>query len=60
VLRSLRFWFPHVNIKVGKPYTPTLPEKGSRKAQLQVVMEDMMTRIAAMLPEENRGAYGNE
>ncbi len=59
VLRSLRFWFPRVDIKIGKPYTPTLPERGSRKAQLQVVMEDMMTRIAAMLPEENRGAYGN-
>lgn len=59
VLRSLCFWFPRVDIKIGKPYTPTLPERGSRKAQLQVVMEDMMTRIAAMLPEENRGAYGN-
>src|SRR5215470_8163740 len=56
--RVLRFWFPRVDIKIGKPYTPTLPEGGSRKAQLQVVMEDMMTRIAAMLPEENRGAYG--
>jgi len=59
VLRSLRFWFPRVDIKIGKPYVPTLQERGSRKAQLQVAMEDMMTRIAAMLPEENRGAYGN-
>src|SRR6266478_2866558 len=59
VLRSLRFWFPRVDIKIGKPYVPTLQERDSRKAQLQVVMEDMMTRIAAMLPEENRGAYGN-
>ena len=59
VLRSLRFWFPRVDIKIGKPYTLTLQERGSRKAQLQVAMEDMMTRIAAMLPEENRGAYGN-
>lgn len=60
VLRAPRFWFPRVDIRVGKPYTPTLPERGSRKAQLQVVMEDMMTRIAAMLPEENRGVYSNE
>ena len=59
VLRSLRFWFPRVDIKIGKPYTAALQESGSRKAQLQVVMEDMMARIAAMLPEENRGAYGN-
>jgi len=59
VLRSLRFWFPRVDIKIGKPYTPTLQGGGSRKAQLQVVMEDMMTRIAAMLPEENRGVYGD-
>jgi 1-acyl-sn-glycerol-3-phosphate acyltransferase len=59
VLRSLRFWFPRVDIKIGKPYIPTLQGGGSRKAQLQVVMEDMMTRIAAMLPEENRGVYGD-
>src|SRR5260370_27847270 len=57
VLRSPRFWFPRVDIKIGKPYTLTLPESVSRKAGLQTVLENMMTRIASMLPAENRGLY---
>lgn len=57
VLRSPLFWFPRVDIKIGKPYTPILPEGISRKAGLQLVTENMMTRIASMLPEENRGVY---
>src|SRR5258708_23023652 len=57
VLRSPRFWFPPVDIKISKPYTLTLPEGVSRKAGLQLVVENMMTRIASMLPEENRGVY---
>jgi 1-acyl-sn-glycerol-3-phosphate acyltransferase len=59
VLRSPRFWFPRVDIKIGKPYTLTLPEGVSRKAGLQLVMENMMTRIASMLPEENRGVWNS-
>ncbi len=59
VLRSPRFWFPRVDIKIGKAYTLTLPEGVSRKAGLQLVMENMMTRIASMLPEENRGVWNS-
>jgi 1-acyl-sn-glycerol-3-phosphate acyltransferase len=59
VLRSPRFWFPRVDIKIGKPYIPTLPAGVSRKAGLQLVMENMMTRIASMLPEENRGVWNS-
>lgn len=60
VLRSPRIWFPRVNIQIGKPYTPALPEDMSRKAGLQIITEDMMTRIAEMLPGESRGVYGNQ
>ena len=57
VLRSLRIWFPRVDIQIGKPYTPVLPPDVSRKVGLQRITEDMMTRIAEMLPEEQRGVY---
>jgi hypothetical protein len=57
VLRSARIWFPRVDIHIGKPYTPVLSQDVSRKAALQRITEDMMTRIAEMLPEEQRGIY---
>ncbi len=59
VLRSTRIGFPRVDIQIGKPYTPVLPEEVSRKAGLQRITEDMMTHIAEMLPEEQRGIYKN-
>lgn len=59
VLRSLRIWFPRVDIQIGKPYTPVLPPGVSRKVGLQRITEDMMTRIAEMVPEEQRGVYKN-
>jgi 1-acyl-sn-glycerol-3-phosphate acyltransferase len=57
VLRSTRIWFPRVDIHIGKPYTPFLPVEVSRKVGLQLITEDMMTRVAEMLPEEQRGIY---
>jgi 1-acyl-sn-glycerol-3-phosphate acyltransferase len=58
ILRSFRIWFPNVYVEIGKPYIPILPSGVSRKAELQFIAEDMMTRIAEMLPEEQRGLYG--
>jgi 1-acyl-sn-glycerol-3-phosphate acyltransferase len=58
ILRSLRAWFPRVNIQIGEPYIPDLPEGMARKARLQKVTQDVMERIAAMLPPERRGVYG--
>jgi 1-acyl-sn-glycerol-3-phosphate acyltransferase len=55
ILRSFRIWFPRVYIGIGKPYIPILPSGVSRKAGLQLITEDMMSRIAEMLPEEQRG-----
>ena len=57
VLRSLRTWFPSVHVQIGKPYIPVLPSGVSRKVGLQLITEEMMTRIAEMLPEEQRGIY---
>ena len=58
ILRSFRTWFPKVYVKIGKPYIPILPSGVSRKVGLHVITEDLMTRIAEMLPEEQRGLYG--
>jgi 1-acyl-sn-glycerol-3-phosphate acyltransferase len=57
VLRSPRTWFPRVDIQIGKPYIPVPPHEVSRKVALQHITEDMMTRIAEMLPDEKRGIY---
>lgn len=58
VLRSPRYWFPRVTITVGEPFVPALTENVPRKIGLQHVTNDIMSRIAVMLPPENRGVYG--
>lgn len=59
VLRSPRWWFPRVTITIGEPYVPVAPTGMSRKAGLQRVTDEMMFRIARMLPPENRGVYAD-
>lgn len=58
VLRSPRYWFPRVTITIGEPYVPVMQEYVPRKVGLQHITNDIMSRIAAMLPPENRGVYG--
>jgi 1-acyl-sn-glycerol-3-phosphate acyltransferase len=58
VLRSPRYWFPRVTITIGEPYVPVILENVPRKVALQHVTNDIMSRIAEMLPPENRGVYG--
>ena len=58
ILRSLRAsWFPRVNIQIGTPFVPTIPEGVPRKAELKAVTQQIMERIAEMLPPESRGVY---
>lgn len=52
-----RAWWPRVDVQIGQPYVPCAPEGVSRKAALRMVTEDLMLRIARMLPPEDRGAY---
>src|SRR5579863_9239785 len=60
VLRSLRSWFPLVTIQIGEPYTPALGADLSRKVAMQRVTDEMMLRIARMLPVEQRGVYAEK
>ena len=57
VLRSFRAWLPLVCIEIGEPFTPQLPEGVARKLGLQMVTQEIMERIANMLPPNVRGAY---
>lgn len=57
ILRSLRSWLPRVTIHIGEPLVPVMPEGISRKAALQMITQDVMMRIAGMLPPERRGVY---
>jgi 1-acyl-sn-glycerol-3-phosphate acyltransferase len=57
ILRSPRSWFPRVTITIGEPFTATLPAGVPRKVALQHLTDEIMHRIAAMLPPENRGVY---
>lgn len=52
-----RAWLPRVEIRIGEPYVPQVPEGISRKAALKMVTEDLMLRIARMMPDEERGEY---
>jgi 1-acyl-sn-glycerol-3-phosphate acyltransferase len=54
-----RFRRAPVKIIVGKAYTlPPLPKVGRDQALAQYT-DEMMCRIAALLPEEYRGVYGD-
>ncbi len=58
ILRSLRtLWFPRVEIRVGAPFVPTIPEGVARKVELKAVTQEIMGRVAEMLPPESRGVY---
>ena len=59
VLRSPRWWFPRVTITIGEPYMPVVPTAVPRKVAMQRVTDEMMLRIARMLPPENRGVYAD-
>ena len=52
-----RGWFPRVEVQIGEPYIPQVPAGVSRKTALQMVTEELMQRIARMVPAEERGVY---
>ena len=57
ILRSRGGWRPQVYMRIGTPYVPTLPQGTPRKAGMQVLTDEMMAKIAEMLPAEQRGVY---
>ena len=55
--RILRSWFPPVTIHIGEPLVPVVPAGVAHKTALQMITQDVMLRIAGMLPPERRGVY---
>lgn len=47
------------HFRVGEPYTLKVPEGGLGRAERQRCSEDIMLRIAALLPKEYRGFYAD-
>jgi 1-acyl-sn-glycerol-3-phosphate acyltransferase len=56
--RGWRLWQrPRVCVIFGEPYKPAWPENVAEKVAWRVVADEMALRIAALLPEDYRGAY---
>lgn len=54
-----KFRRPHIRIVVGEPFTlPPLPREG-RDEFLKQHTDEIMARIAALLPQKYRGVYAN-
>jgi 1-acyl-sn-glycerol-3-phosphate acyltransferase len=52
-----RFIKPHIIIRIGKAFTIPEFKPGERSADLQRWTDELMVRIAALLPESYRGVY---
>ena len=53
------FHRPSITIRIGEPFTPLPAEAGLPKEQRQALMNDIMKKIAALLPPKYRGVYGD-
>jgi 1-acyl-sn-glycerol-3-phosphate acyltransferase len=67
IVGSQRFWpkgkmLPRprrrMAVKVGKTFTLTAPSGGDRHESLRLATVELMSRIAELLPAEQRGVYG--
>ncbi len=54
-----RFRRSHIVVRAGKPIHVRLDESLGRDAALQAAADDIMCRIALMLPERYRGVYAD-
>jgi hypothetical protein len=52
------FHRPGITITIGRPFQPAFDAGGPPKARRRELMDDIMGRIAALLPPEYRGVYG--
>ena len=52
------FHRPRITVNIGKPFKPQVADSKLPREQRQALMNDIMKRIAALLPPEYRGVYG--
>jgi len=53
------FPFSHVRVNIGTPFHLTEPDGPVTQELLETLTEQIMSRIAALLPEEYRGYYSD-
>jgi 1-acyl-sn-glycerol-3-phosphate acyltransferase len=63
---SQRFWpkgkllprpFKRMTVRVGEPFTLSMPKVADRHESLRLATNEMMSHVAALLPPEQRGVY---
>jgi 1-acyl-sn-glycerol-3-phosphate acyltransferase len=59
IRRLLRLQRPQLRIVFGEPFTLPAPDRRSRAAALERGTDEIMCRIAALLPPEYRGVYAD-
>jgi len=59
VQKILHLRRPHIRVEFGKPFSLSLINRQDREAALQRNTDEIMCRIAAMLPPKYRGVYSN-
>jgi 1-acyl-sn-glycerol-3-phosphate acyltransferase len=57
ILRALTLQRPHITVTFGKPYTLPPVSRSTRDADLARNTDEIMCRLAAMLPVEYHGVY---
>jgi 1-acyl-sn-glycerol-3-phosphate acyltransferase len=57
--KAITFQKPHIVARFGEMIPAPVLDNKDRDNQLQSLTDEIMCRIAAMLPEENRGFYSN-
>lgn len=57
--KAITFQKPKITCQFGKMIPAPVLERGKREEQLEQLTEELMCRIAAMLPEEYRGFYAD-
>jgi 1-acyl-sn-glycerol-3-phosphate acyltransferase len=52
------FHHPRITVNIGRPFQPPPANGKLAREQRQLLMNDIMGKIAALLPPEYRGVYG--
>jgi 1-acyl-sn-glycerol-3-phosphate acyltransferase len=69
IVGSQRFWPKgkllfrpgrRMTVRVGEPFTLTMPKGADRHESLRAATAQMMRHVALLLPEEQRGVYSDE
>ena len=55
----IAFHFRSLKVVIGEPFTPRAVTGGMNRSELQAITDEVMGRVARLLPAEYRGVYGH-